>query len=88
MSSRMLQKSLALMVTFLAVGCVSKANEVRTRATFDLGCAADKLDVKPLTSEAMETATYGVQGCSKKATYVYRPGDGAVLNSPIQAADK
>jgi hypothetical protein len=84
----MFQRFFALVAMFSVLGCVSKSNEVRTRAAFDLSCSGDKLEVTPLTSEVMETATYGVQGCRKKATYVYTPGAGAVLNSPIQDSDK
>lgn len=71
-------------------GCASFANQkssaVRTRAAFDMACAADKLQVTPLSSEMMERATYGVTGCNKKASYVYTPSIGAVLNSPIETA--
>lgn len=84
----MLRRFFLLVVTLSVVGCVSKSNVVRTRASFDLGCPGDQLEISPLTSEAMETATYGVRGCSKKATYVYTPGGGAILNSPIQGSDK
>ncbi|APR82816.1 Hypothetical protein A7982_08165 [Minicystis rosea] len=84
----MFHRTMLLVVAFSVVGCVSKSNEVRTRASFDLGCPGDQLAVTALTSEAMETATYGVQGCSKKATYIYTPGAGAVLNSPVQSAGK
>jgi hypothetical protein len=84
----MFRKFLLLVVAVSVLGCVSKSNVVRTRASFDLNCPGEQLEVTPLTSEMMETATYGVQGCSKKATYVYTPGPGAVLNSPIQGVDK
>lgn len=84
----MFHRTMLFVVTLSIVGCVSKSNEVRTRASFDLGCPGDQLAITPLTSEAMETATYGVQGCSKKATYVYTPGPGAVLNSPVQSSGK
>jgi hypothetical protein len=84
----MIRKFLLLVVAFSVLGCISKSNAVRTRAAFDLDCPGEKLEVTPLTSEAMETATYGVQGCSKKAAYIYTPGGGAILNSPIQGADK
>ena len=56
-----------LLIALPAVGgCVSKSNEVRTRAAFDLDCPGEKLEVTPLTSEMMETATYGV-----RATFRY-----------------
>ena len=34
----MFQRFLALVVMFSVLGCVSKSNEVRTRAAFDLSC--------------------------------------------------
>jgi hypothetical protein len=74
----------------LLAGCASfaasKRNAVVERAAFDLSCPADKLQITPLSSEAMERATYGVTGCGKKASYVFAPGVGAALNSPIEAA--
>lgn len=71
-------------------GCASFANTKRTavssKAAFDLGCPAEQLQLTALSSEAMERATYGVTGCGKKASYIYVPGGGAVLNSPIEAS--
>ncbi len=68
-------------------GCASfaqhKSSAVRTRAAFDLSCPEEKLQVTPLSNEAMERATYGVNGCGKKASYVFLPGAGAVLNSSL-----
>lgn len=73
-----------------SAGCASfasnKQSAVRTRAAFDMACPADQLQLVPLTSEAMERASYGVTGCNKKATYIYMPQTGATLDSPIQAA--
>lgn len=72
------------------VGCASfantKRNAVSSRATFDLSCPADRLQVTALSDENMERETYGVAGCGKKASYVYAPGAGAVLNSPIETS--
>lgn len=82
--------ALACLISLSAFGCASfgsaKSSAVRTRAAFDLSCAADKLQVSPLSSEMMERATYGVSGCGKKATYIYAPEGGAILNSPIEAS--
>lgn len=73
----------------LFVGCASFANNKRqavsAKAAFDLSCPADQLRLSPLSSENMERATYGVTGCGKKASYVFVPGAGAVLNSPVEA---
>lgn len=82
--------ALACLISLSAFGCASfgsaKSSAVRTRAAFDLSCAADKLQVSPLSSEMMERATYGVSGCGKKATYIYAPEGGVILNSPIEAS--
>lgn len=79
-----------VLALLLISGCASFANNkqtaVRSRATFDLSCPAEQLKLTPLSSEAMERATYGVSGCGKKATYVFVPGVGAALNSPVEAA--
>ena len=84
--------SLPVLLSTLALvlgGCASfgqhKSSAVRTRAAFDLSCPQDKLQVTPLSNEAMDRATYGVTGCGKKASYVYVPGAGAVLNSAVDA---
>jgi len=77
-----------LAAVLLVTGCISKSNEVRTRAAFDFECPGDQLQITPLTSEAMATATYGVRGCDKKATYIDTPGAGAVLNSDVDPVGK
>lgn len=87
----MTKNTLCLLLVGLSVaGCASFANTKRSavtsRATFDLSCPTEKLQLTPLSSEAMDRATYGVAGCGKKATYVYVPGIGAALNSPVEAA--
>jgi hypothetical protein len=70
-----------------AMGCISKSEVVRTRAAFDMSCEEAGLQITPLTSEMMSTATYGVRGCGKQATYIYTPGAGAVLNTDIDPAE-
>lgn len=79
---------LTCLVGLTLCGCASFANRktaaVRTRAAFDMACAADQLQITPLSNEMMERATYGVTGCNKKASYVYAPSIGAMLNSPIE----
>jgi hypothetical protein len=72
--------------SLLLSGCISKSDAVRSRAAFDLKCDQAQLTVTPLSDEMMSTATYGVQGCDKRATYVYTPNTGAVLNSPIDTS--
>ena len=69
----------------LMAGCVSKSVAVRTRAAFDFSCPEQDVQVTALSSEIMSTATYGVRGCGKKASYVFTPQTGAVLNSDLVA---
>ncbi len=75
----------AFAATLLASGCVSKSAVVRTRAAFDMSCSEQELQVVALSSEIMDTATYGVRGCGKKAAYIFTPAAGAVLNSPVES---
>jgi hypothetical protein len=50
-------------------GCAGVVNEsmLRDRASFDLSCAKDQLKI----SDLGESKAAGVEGCGKKATYVY-----------------
>jgi hypothetical protein len=38
---------------------------VAKRATFDLGCSRERLDIRELSKD-----TFGVTGCNKRATYL------------------
>src|SRR5436309_312366 len=56
-------------MTFLgATHCAPPLGELRTRAAFDLVCAGDSLQV-----QSIGVHTYGVEGCGKRATYVWVP---------------
>jgi hypothetical protein len=59
---------LAATAAFGAVHCATSGNvgELRARAAFDLACPADSLQVQSLAER-----TYGVDGCGKRATYVW-----------------
>jgi hypothetical protein len=48
--------------------CATSGNlgELRTRAAFDLACPSDSLQTHPLSER-----TVGVDGCGKRATYVW-----------------
>jgi len=50
---------------FLAGGCAIYENAVRKRATFDLDCPKEQLEI-----EKLGVGTYGVRGCGRKASYV------------------
>lgn len=49
------------------LGCAmnATAQQLRTRAGFDLGCAENELEIVPL-----DPRTRGVKGCGQQATYV------------------
>lgn len=84
---------LSLAVTSILSGCsmfdVKQHNERRragviSRATFDLDCPKEKLDVQYLDNnyETHGARTFGVSGCGKKATYIWDATTGqAILNS-------
>ncbi len=77
-------RSKILAFTLLAsMGCYTDRamSSVRSRAAFDLGCPAEKLEVAKLTGSAVGPGlgTYGVEGCGKKATYALEND----LNTPV-----
>ncbi len=48
---------------------------IRKRAAFELGCATDQLQVSVIEAGDMwRPWTFGVAGCDKRATYLYRMG--------------
>ncbi len=61
-------------------GCMSAAQvrqssetDLRTRASFDLQCPAEQLQLTPLnntTDPNVLPSQYGVRGCERQATYV------------------
>ncbi len=72
-------------------GCLSSGtNLTRERATFDLGCPAEKIEITQLSgaSERGTGSVFGARGCGKKATYIRHEATGVSLNSPIQADEQ
>jgi hypothetical protein len=51
--------------------------QLMKRASFDMGCAENKLQDQPLSGYM----TIGVKGCGKQATYKYVDTLGWILNS-------
>ena len=51
--------------TFTLPACGATLEQLRSRASFDLGCPANQLDVVEI-----DQRTRGVRGCGKQATYV------------------
>ncbi|MFO0759414.1 MAG: hypothetical protein U0359_23170 [Byssovorax sp.] len=69
-------------VIFVAVGgsmlgCVSSAEVVKDRASFDLSCPREQIVAQELGNHM----TMGVSGCGKKATYVYTSDGRWLMNS-------
>ncbi len=63
--------------------------DLRQRASFDLGCTADKLEITPLDDAARSHGggTTGVRGCDKQATYVWDAyGTGWIMNNDGKGA--
>ena len=72
----------SLAISFGLAGCISaqqaetkRIDELRTRAAFDLSCAAAQLKVTCLKEDSgpwggSRCVTAGVFGCDQKATYV------------------
>lgn len=61
---------------------------IRRRASFDLHCAADKLELTLLKTNGFAPPipwAIGVQGCDKQATYQVAYGSGWVMNNASAA---
>ena len=79
-------------LSVLIAGCISHADKawfertdnagpsLLTRASFDLDCPRDGLQVTPLGVESDNYLTVGVKGCERAATYVFHSGNW-VMNS-------
>ena len=69
-----------ILAATLTSGCFSavqmQSNTLRARASFDLQCPSEQLQVTEL-----DNSVAGVAGCGQRATYVYNNGSW-VLNSP------
>lgn len=74
----------ALVAGLLGAGCVFTAmtwhgGALRSRASYELQCPETQLQITELGDK-----TAGVDGCGRRATYVYNSDAGAwLLNSPI-----
>ena len=65
---------LALMAG-LTAGCGGSVSDLRARAAFDLKCQDDQLVVTDLGSNSK-----GVEGCGRRATYVWSPQQNWMMN--------
>jgi hypothetical protein len=68
--------SLIVVVAALCVGCGHDKRAVKTitsRASFDLSCPEDELELKVLATEGARklASQIGVTGCGKKTVYIY-----------------
>ncbi len=77
--SRMAMVAAAVGVT----GCGATLSQLRTRASFDLSCAPESLQLKPV-----DGATEIVAGCGKRALYVQQFNNARystwLLNSAVE----
>ncbi|MBU8896984.1 hypothetical protein KRR26_15295 [Corallococcus sp. M34] len=83
----MVRKLLVVVAAVSMSGCLASGVQLtKDRATFDLGCPKDQIDVVMLSglTERGTGSVFGAQGCGKKATYVRHEAAGVTLNSPIQ----
>jgi len=79
---------LSCMSTFVAEQNADSIAAVRKRATFDLSCAPEKLDIIELGRNSNDIlTTLGVVGCDKKATYVNLGHAGWALDAGERKAD-
>ncbi len=84
---------LSTIVVGAMLGCAmsqTMQDNVRRRATFDLNCPQDQIQVIEIESPANTSlgalGSWGVRGCGRQATYVQdRPkSTTVVMNSPIR----
>jgi hypothetical protein len=80
--------SLALCLGYGLMGCsISLTEQLRTQAAFDFNCPAERLTIRnlagpPITLNPPETAVQAVEGCGKRASYVFDGRRGWLKNSP------
>jgi len=79
--------TVGIAIAMFATGCASNRDRVMKRATFDLNCPADQLDVQVLDKAwAGDELAWGVRGCGKQTTYLLAPAGQIVQNSELQPA--
>lgn len=64
--------------------------EIRQRASFEMQCEAERIELRVLNSGGHPTIakTVGVTGCDKQGVYKLVFGTGWVLNSSANGSDK
>ena len=68
---------LIVLALFTSIGCAHFRDErfaqLRTRASFELHCPAEQIQLTPLDSAARKygAGTTGVSGCGEQATYLW-----------------
>jgi hypothetical protein len=65
-------------VLFVISGCGATTDQLAARASFDLGCPKEKLDIVRL-----DDRTRGVTGCGQKVTYVESCSSGGNLSGGL-----
>lgn len=61
---------------------IARLDELKTMAAFDLDCEAESLKFEQLRAGGL--TPMGVEGCGKKATYLWNAQVGWVMNSASQ----
>jgi hypothetical protein len=92
----MMKPFLIVTSLFAVGGCAASLREhrqadLRQRASFELSCPAEQLEIVPLDSAAASHGggTTGVNGCGRKATYIWDAyGTGWILNSSTKHAKR
>jgi hypothetical protein len=69
MISRIVVSSLVTVLVGTAMGCGASEDQLRVRASFDLNCRGDQLQLVQL-----DDRTQGVTGCGQRVTYVENCG--------------
>ena len=79
-------KALALGFLLVLTGCVTSSGmkeEVRKRATFDLDCPAERVQIVEIESPTNvyqgKQGTWGARGCGRQATYVQLNGSSNIM---------
>lgn len=81
-----------IVIAVICIGCGHDKRAMKTvtsRASFDLGCPAEELELRVLSTDGARKVAnqIGVTGCGKQAVYVYfSSGDTWIADSAITPA--
>jgi hypothetical protein len=82
-----MKKSLWVGAVLMLAGCAASLEQLKTRASLDLDCDAQRIELKPV-----DQGTQQAQGCGKKAIYVVQFNNARyptwLLNSEIRSQER